>query len=392
MRENPEMLDTEPVEKAFTRIYGAPPEIEVRAPGRVNLIGEHTDYNHGYVLPAAIDRSIKVAGRRRLDRTVRLHSLDFNEAAEFSLDSVERDARHPWSNYVRGVSKFLETDGHTLSGAELVFGGDVPRESGLSSSAALEVAAVAFWNKLLGLKLDPVYAVKLARRAENDFVGVPCGVMDQFASALARQGHALFLDCRDLSFRHVPLRADVKIVVCNSGVRRALAQSEYEARLKQCRQAVAQLGTAGLAVKSLRDVDLEDLEMASGALGDLLLRRARHIVTENARVLEGVRALEGGDLDRFGELMVASHESLRDDYEVSSKELDVLVELACKQPGVFGARMTGAGFGGCTVNLVHADDAETFGERVRDGYRKALGLEAEVYICQASNGALAPPD
>ncbi len=392
MRENPEMVQTEPVEKAFARIYGTPPEIEVRAPGRVNLIGEHTDYNHGYVLPAAIDRSIVIAGRGRSDRTVRLHSLDFNEAAEFNLDSVERDARHPWSNYVRGVSKFLESDGHTLSGADLVFGGDVPRESGLSSSAALEVAAVAFWKKLLGLKLDPVYAVKLARRAENDFVGVPCGVMDQFASALARQGHALFLDCRDLSFRHVPLRADVKIVVCNSGVRRALAQSEYELRLRQCRQAVAQLGTAGLAVKSLRDVDLEDLEMASDALGDLLLRRARHIVTENARVLEGVRALEGGDLDRFGELMVASHESLRDDYEVSSKELDVLVELARKQPGVFGARMTGAGFGGCTVNLVHADAAETFGDRVREGYQQALGLNAEVYICQASNGALAPPD
>jgi galactokinase len=386
---NPDMPQKTLVEKAFAEFFGAPPEICVHAPGRVNLIGEHTDYNNGFVLPAAIDRSIYIAGRRRSGRTVRVHSIDFKQTAEFSLDAVEPDPRQPWSNYVRGVSKFLNSDGHALAGAELIFGGDVPRESGLSSSAALEVAVVAFWKKLLGLELDSVYGVRLARRAENDFVGVPCGVMDQFASALSLKGHALFLDCRDLSFRHVPLRADVKIVVCNSGVKRALAQSEYELRLKQCRQAVAQLGTEGLAVKSLRDVDLDDLEVASNALGDLLFRRARHVVSENGRVLEGVRALEGGDLDRFGELMYASHESLRDDYEVSSRELDTLVDLARKQPGVFGARMTGAGFGGCTVNLVHGDAAGAFSEAVREGYKQAVGQEAEVYVCAASDGALA---
>jgi galactokinase len=377
------------MDSSFQQIFGGNPEVTVRAPGRVNLIGEHTDYNDGFVLPAAIDRSIGMTGRRRSDRTVRLHSLDLSEAVEFSLDSIERDARHPWSNYVRGVSKILQADGHKLPGAEIAFGGDIPREAGLSSSAAVEVAAVAFWRKLAALDFNPVYAVKVARRAENDFVGVPCGVMDQFASALARQGHALFLDCRDLSFRHVPLRSDVKIVVCNSGVRRALAQSEYELRLKQCRQAVAQLGTTGLAVKSLREVDLDDLEVASGALGDLLFRRAHHVVSENQRVLEAVEVLEAGDLERFGELMVASHESLRDDYEVSSKELDALVELARKQPGALGARMTGAGFGGCTVNLVQAEAAEEFAAAVRAGYKQALGLDAEIYICQASDGALA---
>jgi len=377
------------LEETFRTIFGSSPEVVVRAPGRVNLIGEHTDYNDGFVLPVAIDRCIEFAGRQRADRRVRAHSVDFQYSVEFSLDDIQKDPKHTWSNYLRGVSKFLEEDGHRLSGADVVFGGNVPREAGLSSSAAVEVAAAVFWMKLLKLELDPVYVVKLSRRAENQFVGVPCGIMDQFISALGRQDHALFLDCRDLTYRHVPLRNDVKIVVCDTGVKRALARSEYEVRLKQCRQAVAQIATTGLAVKSLRDVELADLETARGALSELLLRRARHVVSENQRTLEAVKVLGEGDLERFGELMNASHESLRDDYEVSSKELDVLVELAWKQPGVLGARMTGAGFGGCTVNLVRANAAEAFAEAIRKGYQQVLGLKAEVYICQAANGALA---
>lgn len=377
------------INEAFRMQFGVDPEVVVRAPGRVNLIGEHTDYNEGFVLPAAIDRFVGFAGRRRQDRQVRAHSLDFQQAVEFSLDDIQRDPEHAWSNYLRGVAKFLEADGWRLSGADVVFGGDVPRESGLSSSAAVEVGAAVFWQKLTNLELDTVYLVKLARRAENEFVGVPCGIMDQFISALGRRDHALFLDCRDLTYRHVPLRPGVKIVVCNSGVKRALAQSEYEVRLKQCRQALAQLGTLGLAVRSLRDVDPVELKAASSVLNELLLRRARHVVTENARVLEAVKVLEEGDLERFGELMNASHASLRDDYEVSSRELDVLVELAWKQPGVLGARMTGAGFGGCTVNLVRENAAEEFVKVVREGYQKTLGLQAEIYVCQASDGALA---
>jgi galactokinase len=376
------------IERDFYTVYGAPPQVVVRAPGRVNLIGEHTDYNEGFVLPAAIDRSIAFAGRKRADRAVRVHSLDFAGSVEFSLDDIDKDGKNPWSNYIRGVSKYLEEDGHRLSGADLVFGGDVPREAGLSSSAAVEVGTAAFWENLLHLQVDPVYLVKLSRKAENQFVGVPCGIMDQFISALGRENHALFLDCRDLSFRHVPLRDDVKIVVCNSGVKRALAQSEYEVRLKQCRQAVAQIASTGLAVKSLRDVTPADLEAARSVLSEILFRRARHVVTENHRVLEAVEVLESGDLERFGELMNASHESLRDDYEVSSKELDVLVELARKQPGVLGARMTGAGFGGCTVNLVRQEAAEAFAEAVRRGYQDALAMKAEIYICKASQGAL----
>jgi len=377
------------IEEAFEKTFGAPPEVVVRAPGRVNLIGEHTDYNDGFVLPAAIDRYVWFAGRARPDRTVRAHALDFNDAVEFSLDAIERDAVHSWSNYLRGVAKFLEAGGHRLSGADLVFGGDVPREAGLSSSAAVEVGATAFWQRLMNLRLDPVEAVKLARRSENEFVGVPSGIMDQFISALGRRDHALFLDCRDLKYRHVPLREDVKIVVANSGVKRALAHSEYEVRVKQCRQAVEQLRATGLDVQTLRDVKLADLIARGKSLDRIALKRASHVVTENDRVREAVRVLEQGDLKYFGKLMNDSHQSLRDDYEVSSKELDVLVEIDRKQPGVLGARMTGAGFGGCTVNLVERDAAETFAEAVQKGYQEALGLRAEVYVCHASDGALA---
>jgi galactokinase len=376
------------IEEAFQQIFGSPPEVVVRAPGRVNLIGEHTDYNDGFVLPAAIDRAVTYAGRRRGDRHVRVYSEDFKATVEFDLDDIQKAGENTWSNFLRGVSKFLEGDGHRLAGADIAFGGNVPREAGLSSSAAVEVGATAFWNKLLGLGLDPVYAVKLSRRTENEFVGVPCGIMDQFISALGRRDHALFLDCRDLTYRHVPLRSDVKIVVCNSGVKRALAQSEYEVRLKQCREAVGKIGATGRAVKSLRDVKSSDLAAVRGTMDNLLWRRAHHVVSENERTLEAVNVLQGGDLERFGELMNQSHESLRDDYEVSSKELDTLVELARRQPGVLGARMTGAGFGGCTVNLVRADAAESFAQAVATGYTEALGLKAEIYVCQASDGAL----
>ncbi len=374
--------------EAFQKTFGSAPDVTVRAPGRVNLIGEHTDYNDGFVLPAAIDRAIEFGARRRKDRVVRAYSIDFQDQVEFSLEAIERDNEHAWSNYLRGVLKFLQEDGHSLTGIDVAFGGNVPREAGLSSSAAVEVGAVVLSMKLFNIELDPLEVVRLARRAENDFVNVPCGIMDQFACALGKRDHALFLDCRDLSYRHIPLSGRVKIVVCYSGVRRALAASEYEIRLKQCRQAVAQLGTTGLAVKSLREIDLTDLEVASHSLSEILLRRARHVVSENDRVLKAVKDLEKGDLESFGRLMVASHESLRDDYEVSCKELDVLVELALKQPGVLGARMTGAGFGGCTVNLVLAGAAESFAEAVQEGYNKATGLNAEVYVCEASDGAL----
>lgn len=376
------------IEQEFRKAFGDNPEVVVRAPGRVNLIGEHTDYNQGFVLPAAIDRYCWYAGRRVPGSRVDAYSVDFQKRAQFDLGRIERDGADRWSDYLRGVSKLLQESGAALNGAEIVLGGDVPREAGLSSSAAVEIAAAAFWNKLLGLKSDPVGMVKLAQKAENDFVGIPCGIMDQFVSALGRKDHALFLDCRDLTYKYVPLGGSIKIVVCNSGVKRTLAKSEYETRTRQCADAVARLRSAGLPARSLRDVSLADLAGAKSALDGVLLRRARHVMSENDRVLRAVNALEQGDLTKFGKLMNESHASLRDDYEVSSPELDALVEIAQKQPGALGARMTGAGFGGCTVNLVSSENAAAFADAVRDGYRKAMGHDAEVYTFQASDGAM----
>lgn len=376
------------IEQEFRKIFGVSPEVVVRAPGRVNLIGEHTDYNQGFVLPAAIDRYCWYAGRRRPGAEVHVYSVDFQKRAQFDLSRIERDGIDHWSDYLRGVSKLIQETGASLSGAEIVLGGDVPREAGLSSSAAVEIGASAFWKKLMNLDADPVSLAKLAQAAENDFMGIPCGIMDQFISALGRKDHALFLDCRDLHYQHVPLGSGTKIVVCNSGVKRTLAQSEYEIRTQQCAEAVRRLRSTGIAANSLRDVSAEDLNRSKHALDGILLRRARHVVTENARVLDAVKALQEGDLDHFGKLMNQSHASLRDDYQVSCLELDTLVELAQKQPGVFGARMTGAGFGGCTVNLVRQEAAGAFADAVRDGYRKALGTEAEIYTFQASDGAM----
>ena len=378
------------IEEKFRTVFGRDPYVSSRAPGRVNLIGEHTDYNDGFVLPAAIDRYIWYAGSKRPDRTVRLHSVDFNDTVEFSLDSIEKSATRTWSNFQRGVSKFLEEAGHRLTGVDIAFGGNVPLGSGLSSSAAVEVGAIAFWDKLLNLQLDPVDAAKLGRKAENDFVGMPCGIMDQFISALGKRQHALFLDCRDLKYRQVPIKGAVKVVVCNSGVKRALAHSEYEVRVKQCQAAAAQMRSMGWEeVHSLRDVKLGDLIEAGRHMDKLLFKRASHVVTENDRVRDAVKALEEGDLEFFGKLMNQSHTSLRDDYEVSSKELDTLVEIAWKQPGTLGSRMTGAGFGGCTVNLVRPESAEAFCEAIERGYQDALGLKAETYVCEASDGAFA---
>jgi galactokinase len=377
------------IREHFQQTFDGDPDVIVRAPGRVNLIGEHTDYNEGFVLPAAIDRYVWYAGRRRADRKVCAQSLNFQELVEFDLDDVRRDDVHPWSNYLRGVSKFIQTDSVRLPGADLLLGGDVPREAGLSSSAAIEVGAAVFWQRLANLSSDSVSIARLAQKAENEFVGVPCGIMDQFASALSRQDHALFLDCRDLAYRHVPLDSGVHIVVCNSGIRRALAQSEYQTRRTQCAEAVARLRRAALPVSSLRDLDAEDLETARRVLTEVLFNRVRHVVTENARVLTAVRALEAGDIEEFGKLMNQSHASLRDDYEVSCRELDLLVELALAQRGVLGARMTGAGFGGCTVNLVRQEFTDAFAEGVGTGYAREQGRKAEVYVFRASDGALA---
>ena len=387
----------ERIAAAFRARFGRPPAGLSEAPGRVNLIGEHTDYNQGFVLPVAIDRSIMVAFAPRSDGRVRTYSLDFEQESAFGLDEIEKDREAPWSDYVRGVAWALGEAGHRLSGLDAALQGDVPVGAGLSSSAALEVAALGAFEAASGLRLDRRELALLGQRAENRFVGVACGIMDQMAAALSRAGHALLIDCRSLEHEAVPLPlgdsrpgggAGLRLVVADSGVRRALLDSQYNLRRQECQRA-AELLAAAIAdrsVTALRDVRAEDLARHGDSLPPDLLKRGRHVVEEERRVLLSVEALRTGDLEAFGDMLNASHRSLRDDYEVSSPELDLLVELAWAQPGVLGSRLTGAGFGGCTVSLVRAEAVEAFREGVVARYCAETGREGRTYVCRAADG------
>jgi len=369
----------EAIADAFRARFGRPPAGLAEAPGRVNLIGEHTDYNEGFVLPVAIDRTVAVAFAPREDGRVRAHSLDFDQENEFTLADIRRLESDSWANYLRGVALVLQQAGHRLCGLDLVVQGEVPIGAGLSSSAALEVATLGAFAAATGLALDDRDKALLAQRAENEFVGVACGVMDQMAAVFGRADHALRIDCRSLETEAVPLNLEahgLRIVVANTGVRRALTASAYNQRRQECSRAVDLLFVLlrGRRPRSLRDITLRDLTINGRFLSEDLLRRARHVVSENARVLATVDALARGDLVEVGRLFHASHESLAHDYEVSSLELDLMVDLACSLEGVVGARMTGAGFGGCTVNLVRADALDSFGEQVIEAYRARTGL------------------
>ncbi len=356
----------------FEARFGERPRI-FHAPGRVNLIGEHTDYNEGYVMPAAIELGTFVAASPRTDRRLAVHSMQFDESCEIEIDAAR--PRGDWTDYVAGVAVMLERAGFRIGGANLLIASDVPLGAGLSSSAALEVAVA------MALAPGPVEApalierrtlAKLCQRAENEFVGVQCGIMDQFIACHARAGNLLMLDCRSLEYAYVRLPGGVKLVIANTMVRHDLAASEYNKRRAECAMAAAYFG------KSLRDVKLSDVDGA--AMPDLLRRRARHVVTENARVLEARAALERGDLRAFGNAMYRSHASLRDDYEVSCAELDALVAMARDLRGVHGSRMTGGGFGGCTISLVE--------ERHLDEARRALMRVAEVYVSSPAGAAV----
>ncbi|MCX7839319.1 MAG: galactokinase [Anaerolineae bacterium] len=375
----PQMLRTE-----FQKTFNTTPTLITRAPGRVNLIGEHTDYNDGFVLPMAIDRAVWMAARPRDDRRVQMVACDFDYArSEFALDApILRDNAHAWSNYVRGVAWALQVRGVALVGADLVIRGDVPVGSGLSSSAALEVCAATMFVELARASISKVELARLCQQAENEFVGVKCGIMDQFASALAQENHALWIDCRDLSYRHIPLPRGAVFVVCDSRKRRDLANSAYNQRRAECERAARALG-----VVALRDVSIAEFTRRANELPHLLAKRARHVITENARVLAAITAAEQNDLAAFGKLMNESHASLRDDFEVSCAELDALVEIARAQVGCWGARLTGAGFGGCTVNLVNERDVPQFIEEVTRVYRARFGIAPLVYPCRAAQGS-----
>lgn len=384
----------EAVPAACHREFG-PPDVTARAPGRVNLIGEHTDYNEGFVFPAAIDRDLVVSARRRADRAVRLYALNLDQRDAFDLDAFEKIPPGPgaptWSNYVRGVVRVLLDAGHSLGGFDATIGGNVPEGAGLSSSAAFEIALLTTLNALFSLGLSPKELALLGQRAENQFVGVSCGIMDQFISALGERDHALLIDCRSLDTRSVPLRLSergVAIAIVDSGMRRSLSDSRYNARREECETAVRLLQRLlGRELRSLRDVNPFEFNAVARELPDDIRARARHVISENERVLRGVEALQEGNLTVFGKLMNQSHQSLRDDFNVSIPQLDLLVSLAQKTPGVLGARMTGAGFGGCTVNLVEVKALASFRETILSGYRERADKDAKFWVCDAVTGA-----
>lgn len=372
---------------AFTAQYGTPPEIVVRAPGRVNLIGEHTDYNDGYVFPIAIDRSVLVAASARADRTVRLYAADFDQRDCFALDQIVHAEQQRWSNYQRGVAAMLEERGFHLPGLDVAMASDVPIGAGLSSSAAIEVGTAVTWQTIGGFELERTELALLCQRAENVFVGVNCGIMDQFISALGRAGAALLIDCRSLEYEPVGLPASGAVVIMDTKVQRGLTDSAYNTRRAECEEGVRLLQAHLPSIRALRDVSPALFERYAGALPEDVRRRCRHVVYEDQRVLDGIAALERGDPTAFGELMNASHVSLRDDYEVSCVELDAMVEAAWAAPGVIGARMTGGGFGGCAVALVEAGHAEAFSAQVAVAYKERTGIVPSLYICTAEPGA-----
>lgn len=369
-----------------------PTKYLVTAPGRVNLLGEHVDYNDGFVLPAAIDREVKVAANELPGRTVRLTAVDLDQSATFDLDHLD-SKKDPhgnplpgWAMYPAGVAWVLQKHGYRVSGIEAWFTSNVPIGSGLSSSAAVEVAFATLWRSLGGSEIDQMTLARLCQEAENKFVGVNCGLMDQFASAHGVEGHALYLDTRSLEWRPVPMPKGVVIVIADSKVRRSLANSAYNERRASCEEAVRLLRQDLPGIQALRDVTPAQFHALAHKLPETVRKRAQHVVEECTRVEEAIQKMEAGDAVAFGKLMFEGHASLRDLYEVSCPELDVLVDSAGALPGCVGARLTGAGFGGCTVNLVEEDQAEAFIEQLKQKYLAATGKHADIYLCRASQG------
>lgn len=371
--------------EAFTAVFQDIPRM-YQAPGRVNLIGEHTDYNDGFVMPAAIGFFTWVAAAARGDRKLVVRSENFPGQLEFELDRVPAHGSQHWGDYVVGVAKTLDESGHRVPGANLLIGGNVPQGAGLSSSASLEVAVAAALLDFSGGVVDAREVARLCQRAENEFVGARCGIMDQFIVTHGRRDTALLLDCRSLECRWLPLAGAPSLVICNTMVRHSLASGEYNQRRAECDEGVRVLAKYRRGIRALRDVTLSDLSELAHELPPTVLRRCRHVVSENARVEQAATALERGNPEEFGKLMAQSHASLRDDYEVSCPELDLMVELASRVEGVYGARMTGGGFGGCTVNLVRAECVERFKAAVTRGYKKATGSLPEIYVCSATDG------
>jgi galactokinase len=373
----------------FETQFGDKQDIQfAMAPGRVNLLGEYTDLNDGFVLPMTVDRGVCLALRKRDDKTVSVYSVLYDELIEYSLDQYQKTEPGSWSSYVFGVVEELRLRGLVSTGFEAVVDGDLDSGAGLSSSAALEVATAIGLQQLTGFSMGPVEMVKLCQHVEHSYANVQCGIMDQFASRLGRKDHALFLDCRSLEYKNIPLvLGDHRIVIVGSGVRRSLAASAYNTRRAECQEAVEYFNRVDGNVTALRDVSTALFEEHSDELQDNVRRRCRHVVAENERVLDAADMLAASRLEEFGLLMSASHNSLRDDFEVSCAELDMLVELANSSDGVLGARMTGAGFGGSTVNLVHKDAIPALTQRLESEYFARFKLMPDIFVLQGNLGA-----
>ena len=369
----------EKIIQEFKTRFHAEPEHIIQAPGRVNLIGEHTDYNDGFVLPMAIDRAIWMALRPRKDKKVLVYSVDFPMPVEFSLDEIAH--QNNWGEYVAGVAWSLQDEQYNLAGWEGVMMSNIPIGAGLSSSAALELAVAKAFSITGGWDFVPQKMALIGQKAENKWVGANTGIMDQMVIAAGQANHALKIDCRDLSIEQIPLPSGTKVVIMDTATRHSHTDSGYNERRQQCEVAAAHFD-----VTHLRDVSLAEFNLGAAQLAELPHRRARHVITENARVLDAAKAMFAGDASAMGALMNASHISMRDDFEITNAELNIMVELAQSQKGCFGARMTGGGFGGCAVALVDERAVDEFAQDVRTAYEKKTGLKPEIYVCKASAG------
>ncbi|MGH9717169.1 MAG: galactokinase [Candidatus Acidiferrales bacterium] len=369
----------------FRTAYGAHPRT-YRAPGRVNLIGEHTDYNDGFVLPVAIDLSCFVTASLLSDSKIVVRSENYEGVAEFRSDGTGISRSGCWFDYPKGVALLLAQSGYRLRGTGIYIRSEVPVGAGLSSSAALEVATGYALLDLAEYAIDRTRLALLCQRAENEFVGARCGVMDQFIACHGQDGQALLLDCRSLEYHPIPLVANLDLVICNTMVKHDLSVTEYNLRRAECEEGVRLLAQVLPNIRALRDVTLEELDGFRKRLTERIYKRCRHVVTENARVLKAADALQSREIESLPTLMADSHRSLRDDFEVSCAELDLMVDIASKEKGVYGARMTGGGFGGCTINLVNSDDTLEFRQRISTQYFAATGRRPDIYVCSASRG------
>ena len=379
------------LEQKFQEVFGIPAEKQFFAPGRVNLIGEHTDYNGGNVFPCAIDKGTYGLVKKRDDRKFRMYSENFADLGimEFTLDELTNEKKHDWANYPKGVIKmFLEAGQKIDSGFDILFSGNIPNGAGLSSSASIEMLTAIVLKDLFNLSIDPVEMAQLGKKTENLFIGVNSGIMDQFAVAMGKKDHAILLDCNTLKYDYVPVvLKDEVIVIANTNKRRGLADSKYNERRAECDEALAELQTK-LPIKALGELSIEQFEANKDLIkSPIRQKRAKHAVYENQRTLKAQKELSAGNLAEFGKLMNQSHISLRDDYEVTGVELDTLAALAWEQPGVVGSRMTGAGFGGCTVSIVKKDKVNDFIKNVGEAYKNKIGYAADFYIASVSDGA-----